>query len=190
MTNSASSSRASYFAPPSTSKAEFSELAIHSRPPIGLLRVHFSPHEWLRNVDHPRHLLALAVPGLRCVINKSWEGSRSAVGVGLATRPSINSVAGGMSRWQPGLVESEAEAVPTSSDGRWLALAELGQQEREMTQALWAVRSQIAHLVEDALPPHVRSAQVEEAVTASGYSRTLIDALRRGQHEWNRWPRT
>ena len=87
-------------------------------------------------------------------------------------------------------MEPEAEAVPTSSDGRWLVLAELGQREREMTQALWAVRSQIAHLVEDALPPHVRSAQVEEAVRASGYSRTLIEPLRRGQHEWNRWPRT
>ena len=110
--------------------------------------------------------------------------------VGLATRALINSVAGCLSRGQHGLVESEAEAVPTSSDGRWLVLAELGQREREMTQALWAVRSQIAHLVEDALPPHVRSAQVEEAVRASGYSRTLIDALRRGQHEWNRWPRT
>lgn len=58
-----------------------------------------------------------------------------------------------------------------------------------MTQALWAVRSQIAHLVEDALPPHVRPAQLEEAITASGYSRTLIDALRRGRHEWNQWPR-
>jgi hypothetical protein len=62
-------------------------------------------------------------------------------------------------------------------------LAELGQREREMTQALWAVRSQVAHLVEDALPLHVRSAQLEEAVKASGYSRTLIDELRSGRHE-------
>ena len=84
----------------------------------------------------------------------------------------------------------EAESEATARDSRWLTLAELGQRERELTQELWAVRSQIAHLVEDALPPHARSTQVEEAIKASGYSRPLIDALRRGAHEWNRWPRT
>jgi hypothetical protein len=69
----------------------------------------------------------------------------------------------------------------------WLLgrLRELGDHERRLSEEALALRNEIAQLVADALPSHARSADVEAVVNASGYSRTLIDALRSRRHPWS-----
>ncbi|MFI6906962.1 hypothetical protein ACIBKY_37280 [Nonomuraea sp. NPDC050394] len=54
-----------------------------------------------------------------------------------------------------------------------------------MTAELLRTRTQIAGLVQQFLPPHARTEKIDEVVRASGYSRTLIDALRYKDHPWH-----
>ena len=53
-----------------------------------------------------------------------------------------------------------------------------------MTLEFRDVRKEIAGLVQRLLPHHARIATIEEVVEASGYSRTLMDALRYKDHPW------
>ena len=76
------------------------------------------------------------------------------------------------------------------SDGRLIELLRLGEVETDFTRQLLDVHEQIAATVSALLPPHASESQVADVVTASGYSRTLIDALRGGNHPWNRPDRT
>jgi hypothetical protein len=73
-----------------------------------------------------------------------------------------------------------------ANDGRLIELLRLGQVERELTHELVEIHEQIAALASALLPPHASESQISEVVVASGYSRTLIDALRGGKHPWNR----
>jgi GNAT superfamily N-acetyltransferase len=84
------------------------------------------------------------------------------------------------------LVAFSPASVPGLSrvDGRHAELRRLGEIERRMTLELRDVRKEIAGLVRQLLPHHARIATIEEVVEASGYSRTLIDALRYKDHPW------
>jgi hypothetical protein len=76
------------------------------------------------------------------------------------------------------------EDSPPPADGRHAELRRLGEIERRMTLELRDVRKEIAGLVQQLLPHHARTAAIEEVVEVSGYSRTLIDALRYKDHPW------
>jgi hypothetical protein len=71
-------------------------------------------------------------------------------------------------------------------DPRFDRLREFGKAEREMTTALSKMHAEIAHLVPDLTPLHAPVQRIEAVVNASGYSRTLIDALRSRKHSWHR----
>jgi hypothetical protein len=73
-----------------------------------------------------------------------------------------------------------------ANDGRLKELLRLGRVERDLTHELVEIHEQIAVLASALLPPHASESQISEVVAASGYSRTLIDALRGGNHPWNR----
>ncbi|MFE0146007.1 hypothetical protein ACFWY5_02620 [Nonomuraea sp. NPDC059007] len=76
-----------------------------------------------------------------------------------------------------------SESIP--SDGRYAELRALGEEERYMTVELQRTRAQIASLIQQLLPPQARAEKIDEVVQASGYSRTLIDALRHKDHLWH-----
>jgi hypothetical protein len=71
-----------------------------------------------------------------------------------------------------------------AQDWRLAELERLGAAERQMESDLVALRDSIARLVVELLPPHASGKRVEEVVVASGFSRTLIEALRGGQGRW------
>lgn len=73
-----------------------------------------------------------------------------------------------------------------ATDGRLVELLRLGEVERGLTRQLVGVHEQVAALASALLPPHASESQIAEVVDASGYSRVLIDALRSGNHPWNR----
>ncbi|MFI9556170.1 hypothetical protein [Nonomuraea endophytica] len=73
----------------------------------------------------------------------------------------------------------------TPSDGRYAELRRLGEAERHLAGELQQTRAQIAGLIQQLLPPHARAEKIDEVVQASGYSRTLIDALRYKDHPWH-----
>ena len=73
-----------------------------------------------------------------------------------------------------------------ANDGRLVELLRLGEVERGLTEQLVHAHEQIAALASALLPPHASESQIAEVVDASGYSRVLIDALRAGNHPWNR----
>jgi hypothetical protein len=75
---------------------------------------------------------------------------------------------------------------PENHDRRFDRLRELGEAERTMTAALSKAHAEIADLVAQLTPPHAPIHQIESVVKASGYSRTLIDALRAKNHPWHR----
>ncbi|WP_157249012.1 hypothetical protein [Nonomuraea typhae] len=77
----------------------------------------------------------------------------------------------------------------TPSDGRYAELRRLGEEERYRTAELQQTRVQIASLIQQFLPPHARAEKIDEIVQASGYSRTLIDALRYKDHPWHQGSR-
>ncbi|GAB2864794.1 hypothetical protein GCM10027176_78230 [Actinoallomurus bryophytorum] len=72
------------------------------------------------------------------------------------------------------------------ADSRYELLKQLGEQERQMTRQLHDLRAEFAHLVTRLLPMHSPRTRIDEVVAASGYSRTLIEALRAGNHPWLR----
>lgn len=72
------------------------------------------------------------------------------------------------------------------ADSRLELLKQLGEQERQMTRQLHDLRAEFAHLVIQLLPMHSPRTRIDEVVAASGYSRTLIEALRAGNHPWLR----
>ncbi|MFI6541320.1 hypothetical protein ACIBHY_53330 [Nonomuraea sp. NPDC050547] len=73
----------------------------------------------------------------------------------------------------------------TPSDGRYAELRRLGEEERQMTVELQQTRTQVARLIQQFLPPHARTEKIDEVAQASGYSRTLMDALRYKDHPWH-----
>lgn len=75
---------------------------------------------------------------------------------------------------------------PDHADYRYAELQRLGDTERHMTAELVNTRAAIARLVTGLLPQHAPRARIEEVVATSGYSRTLIEALRSGNHPWVR----
>lgn len=72
------------------------------------------------------------------------------------------------------------------SDHRVAELERLGEVERHMTAELVDTRAAIARLVTELLPRHAPYRRIEEIIEASGYGRTLIEALRGGNHPWVR----
>jgi hypothetical protein len=75
---------------------------------------------------------------------------------------------------------------PESYDSRFDRLRELGEAEREMATALSKTHAEIARLVAELAPSHAPVQQIEAVVRASGYGRSLIDALRSKKHSWHR----
>jgi hypothetical protein len=73
-----------------------------------------------------------------------------------------------------------------AADSRLELLKQLGEQERQMTRQLHDLRAEFAHLVTQLLPMHSPRTRIDEVVAGSGYSRTLIEALRAGNHPWLR----
>jgi hypothetical protein len=69
-------------------------------------------------------------------------------------------------------------------DWRYEELRRLGEAERRMTVELREVRDQIARLVKELLPHHAPKGRINEVVEASGYSRTLVEAIRGGRGMW------
>lgn len=72
------------------------------------------------------------------------------------------------------------------SDSRRELLKQLGEQERQMTRQLGDIRAEFARLIVQLLPMHSPRTRIDEVVAASGYSRTLIEAIRAGKHPWLR----
>lgn len=54
-----------------------------------------------------------------------------------------------------------------------------------MEGQLAQMRREIARLVLELLPPHAGQAKINEVVTASGFSRFLIERLRGGSGMWD-----
>ncbi len=71
-----------------------------------------------------------------------------------------------------------------ASDWRYQELQRLGEQERLMARELHDVRETIARIVKELLPHHAPRDRINDVVEASGYSRTLIEALRGGKDIW------
>ncbi|WP_433331709.1 hypothetical protein [Spirillospora sp. CA-294931] len=73
-----------------------------------------------------------------------------------------------------------------TEDWRYEELRRLGERERELTVELVGVRGEVARLVKELLPHHAPKDRINEVIQASGYSRTLIEALRGGKDIWTR----
>jgi hypothetical protein len=73
-----------------------------------------------------------------------------------------------------------------NADWRVSELRRLGEAEREMERQLAQTRREIARLVVEMLPPHAAQAKIDDVVTASGFSRFLIDRLGGGSGTWDR----
>ncbi|MBP2184089.1 hypothetical protein [Amycolatopsis magusensis] len=78
------------------------------------------------------------------------------------------------------------DPLPDHSDYRYTELHRLGETERHLAAELVGTRAAIARLVTELLPQHAPRTRIEEVVSTSGYSRTLIEALRGGHHPWVR----
>jgi hypothetical protein len=76
-----------------------------------------------------------------------------------------------------------------SGDWRYEELRRWGERERRMTEELIGVRHTIAQLIKELAPPHASTKRIHEVVDASGYSRTLVEAVRGGENMWSRLPR-
>jgi hypothetical protein len=72
------------------------------------------------------------------------------------------------------------------TDYRYAELERLGETERHLAMELINTRASIARLVTELLPQHAPRTRIDDVVQASGYSRTLIEALRSGNHPWAR----
>ncbi len=70
-------------------------------------------------------------------------------------------------------------------DARLAEVERLGALEREQTRQARETRKALADLVQGLLPERATNTHINEVVKASGYSLTLINALRRGGHPWN-----
>jgi hypothetical protein len=55
-----------------------------------------------------------------------------------------------------------------------------------MSRELTEVRDSIARLAKELLPQHAPRERIEAVVEASGYSRTLVEALRGGRGMWSK----
>ena len=75
-------------------------------------------------------------------------------------------------------------------DGRLAEVRRLAEKERALTREALAVREELAALVGHVLPPRAPELHVLQVVEASGCSRTVVDALRGGNHAWNAPART
>jgi hypothetical protein len=71
------------------------------------------------------------------------------------------------------------------ADWRLSELARLGASERQMSHDLMRAREAIAALVKELLPHHAPAKLIEDVVRASGYSRTLVEAIRGGRDMWS-----
>lgn len=70
------------------------------------------------------------------------------------------------------------------NDGRLIELRRLADRERELTEEALRTREAFAALVLNLLPAHATKDHVQEVVAASGYSKTLIEGIRTGEHPW------
>jgi hypothetical protein len=76
-----------------------------------------------------------------------------------------------------------------AGDWRYDELRRLGDRERRMAEELIGVRDTIARLIKELVPPHASAKRIHDVVSASGYSRTLVEAVRGGENMWSRLPR-
>lgn len=79
-----------------------------------------------------------------------------------------------------------AEETTQQRDWRYEELRRLGEKERRMVEELTDVRDAIAQRVKELLPQHSSTNRIHGVVRASGYSRTLIEALRGGKAVWSK----
>jgi hypothetical protein len=79
--------------------------------------------------------------------------------------------------------------VPVADGGnldfRLDELRRLGVAEREMELELARIRREIARLIVELLPPHASQSKITKVVTASGFSRTLVEGVRGGRGMWS-----
>lgn len=71
-------------------------------------------------------------------------------------------------------------------DWRLDELRRLGERERHHAEEMLCARDTIARLVKEVLPHHAPQSRINAVVEASGYSRTLIEAIRDGRDAWTR----
>jgi hypothetical protein len=68
-----------------------------------------------------------------------------------------------------------------SADWRLEELRRLGEVERRLSLELADAREAVVQMIGKVLPQHARSAQIEQVVRASGYSRWMVERLRDGK---------
>jgi hypothetical protein len=68
-----------------------------------------------------------------------------------------------------------------SADWRLEELRRLGEVERRLSLELADAREAVVQMIDKVLPQHARSAQIEQVVRASGYSRWMVERLRDGK---------
>jgi hypothetical protein len=73
-----------------------------------------------------------------------------------------------------------------SYDWRFEELRRLGELERRLAVETLEARDAVARLVKQLLPHHATDAQINAVVETSGYSRTLIEAIRGGRDAWTK----
>ncbi|HEX5594695.1 MAG TPA: hypothetical protein VFX61_01540 [Micromonosporaceae bacterium] len=73
-----------------------------------------------------------------------------------------------------------------SYDWRLDELRRLGNRERQLATEMLEARDAVARLVKQLLPHHAPESWINTVVQASGYSRTLIEAIRGGRDAWTR----
>ena len=71
-------------------------------------------------------------------------------------------------------------------DWRLDELRRLGELERRLAAEMLEARDEIAQLVKQLLPHHATEARISTVVEASGYSRTLVEAIRGGRAAWSK----
>jgi hypothetical protein len=76
--------------------------------------------------------------------------------------------------------------VPEPNDWRLDELQRLGTLERRLASEMLEARHEIAQLVKQLLPLHATEGRINEVVKVSGYSRTLVEAIRGGRDAWTK----
>jgi hypothetical protein len=71
-------------------------------------------------------------------------------------------------------------------DWRLAELRRLGALERRLAAEMLDAQDAIAQLVKQLLPHHATEARINAVVEASGYSRTLIEAIRGSRDVWSK----
>lgn len=145
-------------------------------PELDPTRIQDAPLRFARSLKSLRHPVGRSERGCAAARGPPWAGIRPESGPALGTARREHKVT---------KLYSIDMSESTPSDGRYAELRRLGEEERQMTVELLQTRTQIASLIQQFLPPHARTEKIDEVVQASGYSRTLIDALRYKDHSWH-----